>query len=210
MKDRYAGYVPPELARLRERAELNFHGAALAGRRLEALAGRVGIRPDIVELSEPLGRRGTGGPGRATPARRVGGADAGTGEEWREDAGPEPCPLDPAPGWACGTLRGGGRRAIGISVCGLDAAGLRRVVELVAARQRQDRDFVPVFLTDCDDFEVFGEYGFVFEYLPPADRRAKHPCAADWPAYAARRRRLVERKWALSEVICFGMGEFGR
>jgi hypothetical protein len=211
VKDRpVVGYAPPELARLRERTELQFRQAALAEHRLRSLAERAGLRPDIVVLDEPLAPRRPAArePDRADPAPAAGPSP----DPCPDMEGPAPRPLDPAPGWACSTLRGsaGARRVIGVSVCGFDAEGVRRVVELVASQQQRDRDFIPVFLTDCNEFEVFGEYGFAFEYLPPPGRRAGHPREGDWPAYAARRRRLIERKWGLSEVIAFGMGEFGR
>jgi glycosyltransferase involved in cell wall biosynthesis len=116
--------------------------------------------------------------------------------------------LVPNAGWRNYTLNGRVGKVVGISVCGLPRESLEAIVSMIANQQTECRGFVPVFLTDSTDFEVFREYGFVFEYLPSTAKQAAYAGTKDWADYAAERHALLERKWGLACVIRFGPHEF--
>jgi GR25 family glycosyltransferase involved in LPS biosynthesis len=87
-----------------------------------------------------------------------------------------------------------------VVVVGLPPAELEAVVSKVAPGS--GRAIVPVFLTDCDAFEVFRARGAAFEYLPPP---GPGPGAdLDWPLYRLRRLALLRRKWQPTRIIAFG------
>ncbi|HSK39450.1 MAG TPA: hypothetical protein VK943_06755 [Arenibaculum sp.] len=209
----------PERTQLREKLELAFQQLCLAETRIRGLAGRAGIEPEVIELADPPwqgspaadegSRRGADVPRDDVPEDAV-PDHADEASWWTADRAARPPPLTPRPGWACSTLAGQPVRIVGISVRGFDGPRLRRVVAMIAGQQQRGRSFVPVFLTDSPDAAVFEEYGYAYEYLPGDDRRHAFPWIPDWGAYLARRRRMVERKWNLAEVIVFGTSEFGR
>jgi hypothetical protein len=85
---------------------------------------------------------------------------------------------------------------------------LGSVVETIVGQQTLLRDFIPVFLTDSVDFEVFRRHGFVWEYFPDAEERARYDGTLSWAAYGAVRRELLRRKWGLDEVVAIGAVPF--
>jgi hypothetical protein len=117
-------------------------------------------------------------------------------------------PLVPNAGWQNYGLNGRVGRVIGISVCGLPRESLEAIVSMIADQQTECRGFVPIFLTDSTDFDVFRDYGFVFEYLPSTAKQAAYAGTKSWADYAAERRALLERKWGLARIIRFGPHEF--
>jgi hypothetical protein len=125
---------------------------------------------------------------------------------WPVDA-PAPAPLVPHAGWALYATAAHVTSVIGFSVCGLAPAELEQAVDLIASVQREKRNFVPLFLTDRDDLEIFRRHGFVVEYLPAVPP----PGTSDeaWRAYGGERRAFVTRKWNLSRIVEFGPATFG-
>ena len=136
-------------------------------------------------------------------------------EEYRPEAGWWPRadnaerPLAPTAGWRNYTLQMRNPKVIGVSVCGMSRAVLDATVSAIADQQDRLRDFIPVFLTDSTDFDIFRRHGFVWEYFPGPVERARYGGTMDWAAYAAGRRRLLMRKWGLSRVVSIGAVEFG-
>lgn len=198
--------IPPALLKevrgLRERIEgQNCHIATLE-RQLRALLATARLGPESVEASLPAPSTR---PWRAAPAARIAAPD------WSFWPTPEEVerPLLPTPGKRCYTLKGAPLKVIGISVCGLSREAIESIVHFIEQHQSRDRRFVPVFLTDATESNIFRRRGFVFEYLPPPDRvrlRGSKP----WAEYAAERRRLLARKWGMADIITFGKVEFGR
>lgn len=210
----HTGRGDVERTQLRERLELAFRQICLAERRIRDLTGAAAAGTEVIELADaPWQSSRTAVPPAdrdIRSARDVPDATGGASSWWAADRTACPPPLTPRPGWACSTLAGQPVRTIGISVCGFEGATLRQVVAMIAGQQQRGRSFVPVFLTDSTDAAVFEEYGYAYEYLPGDESRNAFPWIADWAAHLAHRRRLVERKWNLSEVIVFGTREFGR
>jgi hypothetical protein len=118
-------------------------------------------------------------------------------------------PLVPAPGLRAYALKGMPLKVIGISVCGFSREEIEPLVEFVEQHQSQDRRFVPVFLTDSTEANIFRRRGFVFEYLPPP-ARVRLRGSKSWADYAGERRRLLARKWGMADIITFGEVTFGR
>jgi hypothetical protein len=75
-------------------------------------------------------------------------------------------------------LHGRVDKVVGVSVCGLLRPVLAGIVDSIAAQQARSRDFVPVFLTDSTDFDLFRRHGFVFEYLPNCGARCSSASGA--------------------------------
>ena len=115
--------------------------------------------------------------------------------------------LQPTPGLANLTLTGQDLAVVGFSVCGFDRSELERIVEMVAAKQGTDRNFIPVFLTDVMATDIFRRRRYAFEYFPsPGTRRL--PGTRTWEDYARERLALIKRKYGLTRVIRFGRRGF--
>lgn len=203
-----------ELRRLREQMETLFRRSRLVERRLREVLSEAGIEERTVVVADPVPPLWQGHTTSDDHAGNTGEAadnlddvDAPPEDaDWWPVARRMPRALAPTPGWACHGLKGRVDKVVGVSVCGFDREEVERIVAMIAERQRRTRDFVPVFLTDALDFDVFRAGGFVFEYVPPPDRRA---AIGNWGTYLSRRRALLERKWGVSTVIVFGDREFG-
>jgi hypothetical protein len=118
-------------------------------------------------------------------------------------------PLIPAAGRRNYTLQKRNVKVVGVSVCQMPRETLESVVAAISDQQDRLRDFIPVFLTDSTDFDVFRRYGFVWEYFPGLSARARYNGTTSWANYAAARRQLLTRKWNFDHVICIGATEFG-
>jgi hypothetical protein len=206
-----------ELKRARERTEAQARRAEAVERRLAELTERLGVPTLAIEAFDPLPQAASRAtmpeaasamapPLFASPETAEGAPIA----DWWPRGSEPGRPLLPDPGWRHSTLQGERVKVIGVSVCGLRGEDLRRTISLVAEQQNAARDFIPVFLTDSSEFELFRAHGFVFEYFPGAAGRARIAGSQSWAGYAAQRRSLVERKWGLDRVISFGPEEFGR
>lgn len=123
---------------------------------------------------------------------------------------PEVAPTGPAlrpfPGHAAISLRDTGFKAIGFDVLGLTAAQTAAFVGLVAERQRKQHNFVPVFLTDCQELHIFRKHGFVVEYIPPSEDQASTPGSYDWAARTSERKSAFKAKWGVPELFNAAQG----
>jgi hypothetical protein len=108
-------------------------------------------------------------------------------------------PLDPPPGWRCFTGNRVGLR-IGFTVFGMTTDEIDEVVSKVEERQLSSRDFIPVFVSDNDDFEVFRSRGYVFEYVPKVFSRCRSNQRAE-RRYLKQRLDIITAKWGLSELV---------
>jgi len=108
-------------------------------------------------------------------------------------------PLEPSPGWRCLSAQDAPIR-LGFNLIGMDAAQVGTAVENVEQRQLRDRDFIPVFITDMTDFEVFRFRGYVFEYVPASVSRAPKNRHAE-RRYLKQRLDLITAKWNLRDII---------
>jgi len=191
-----------EMRGLRERVESqNCHIATLE-RQLRTLLGTTGLGPVSVQAHAPTASVRVW---RAKPAPRMPAPD----RAFWPTPDDEGRPLAPAPGLRAYALKGTPLKVIGISVCGFSRPEIEPIVEFIEQHQSRDRQFVPVFLTDTTDANVFRRRGFVFEYLPPPER-VRLRGRKSWADYAAERRRLLALKWGMADIITFGEVEFGR
>ena len=191
-----------EVRGLRERVESqNCHIATLE-RQLRTLLGTAGLGPVSVQAHAPSA---TPRRWRTTPTARMPAPDRAF---WPTPAD-NSRPLVPAPGLRAYALKGVPLKVIGISVCGFSRQEIEPIVEFVEQHQSQDRRFIPVFLTDSTEANIFRRRGFVFEYLPSPDR-VRLRGSKSWTDYAAERRRLLARKWGMADIITFGDLAFGR
>ena len=108
-------------------------------------------------------------------------------------------PLDPTPGWRCLTAHGAPIR-LGFNLIGLDSQRVEEAVAKVEERQLRDRDFIPVFITDLTDFEVFRLRGYVFEYVPASVGRAPENRRTE-RRYLKQRLELIKAKWNLRDIV---------
>ncbi len=108
-------------------------------------------------------------------------------------------PLEPSPGWRCLSAHGAPIR-LGFNLIGMDTAHVTTAVENIEQRQLRDRDFIPVFITDMTDFEVFRFRGYVFEYVPASIARAPKNRRAE-RHYLKKRLELIKAKWNLRDII---------
>ena len=221
-KDHERRTLNAELYRLAERTENLARYIEVIERRLDALRERTKDQSvTVITIDEPIAplRGGVSlkfnQPDEETPpyhGRQAGGRPVG---EHRGDHSWWPLPygaetaLVPSAGWRNYTLHKRNAKVLGISVCGVERSVLEATVSAIADQQDRLRDFIPVFLTDSTEFDVFRRYGFVWEYFPGSTERARYSGTTSWAEYGAARRALVARKWQLDRVICIGPVEFG-
>jgi hypothetical protein len=202
--------IAAELSRTRERVEAQSRRAEALERSLAVTRESAGVQPAVINAFEPLppaaSRAQLNSAAVQTDRRRAALAPKNRDDWWPVGARPKR-PLVPNAGWRNFSLQGKTDKVIGVSVCGLPREGVERAIALVAAQQTAQRDFVPVFVTDLPDFEVFREHGYVFEYFPAAARRGRPDDAQDWERYAAERRALITQKWGIDRVVSFGPGD---
>lgn len=219
--DKLVHKLRAELNRLSERVETQARYTDVLERRLRETMKRFGSESVSVEIADPIQPRNDGINLRASDAarpalrfdsRRPGPehAPSTTADHWWPRGDGAARPLVPNAGWQNYGLHGWVDKVIGVSVCNLPRQVVAGIVDSIAAQQARSRDFVPVFLTDSTDFDLFRRHGFVFEYLPDGNRRSCCSGTQDWSDYAAQRRALLEQKWGVAEVVCFGPLEFGR
>jgi len=216
-----------EIERLRDMVESQYHHIQLIERRLRLAHERAGLGTQTIQVFAALPASARDVPpddspdadlqsGGALPARLDSAAPH------RRNKAPLPDPawwpaerkieraLIPTPGLPCFGIGGRVDKVVGISVCGFQRTELTQVIDMIAAQQARQRDFIPLFLTDSTDFDLFRRYNFVFEYFPAPDRRLNSIGAEEWQSYSTRRRQLLARKWGLSHVITFGPRSFGQ
>ncbi len=207
-----------ELRTLREHVQVRHRQTEIVEQCLREMLAKSGLKSDTIEIIDAIPRLNGGAQPHPAPADAsvddVAVAAPYAGEavldrSWWPTSNAAPRALVPNPGWACYALRGRVRKVIGISVCGLRRKVIAHIVGMIAAQQRESGDFIPLFLTDSSDFDLFRDHGFVFEYLPGPDKRAKLAGVRSWAAYAAERREFLRRKWDLSQIVVFGPMEFG-
>lgn len=206
-----------ELNRLGERIESQTRYVDVLERKLREMMRQLGLRTVAVEIFDPIprlgggsGQQGAGAPASHPHVRPAERQIAATDNSWWPRSEGDGPPLIPNAGWRNYALHRQADKVVGVSVCGLSRTVLEGIVATVAEQQSLLRNFIPVFLTDSTDFDLFRQHGFVFEYLPAAAKRAAVAGTTNWEAYAAERRALIERKWNLAHIICFGPVEFGK
>jgi glycosyltransferase involved in cell wall biosynthesis len=206
-----------QLNRLSERIENQARYASVLEQKLRAATKLAGLASPLVEVFDPIPplRGGVSPPARPEAAGRavfrpaVAAARIDAGASWWPTVEKtNRRPLVPNAGWRNYTLNGRVGKVIGISVCGLPRESLESIVSMIAAQQTECRGFIPVFLTDSTDFDVFRGHGFVFEYLPSLAKQAAYAGTKNWAEYAAERSAFLERKWGLTRIIRFGPHDF--
>jgi hypothetical protein len=210
-----------EVYRLAERNETLTRYVEVLQRKLDALTVEAGMTPPTISVADaiaPVARRAarkitvpakhsrrSSSPLATMTARQEAPIDTA----WWPTQSTAAAPLVPAAGWRNYTLQKRNAKVVGVSVCGMPRPTLESVVAAVSDQQDRLRDFIPVFLTDSTDFDVFRRYGFVWEYFLGPVARARYAGTTSWTHYAAARRQLLARKWNFDHVICIGATEFG-
>jgi spore coat polysaccharide biosynthesis predicted glycosyltransferase SpsG len=69
----------------------------------------------------------------------------------------------------------------------LSAPDLEKLLTEVHRVQTMARTFAPVFVTDSDDFHLFRQYGYLFEYVPPERQWNRTGLDGTWTDFSARR-----------------------
>jgi hypothetical protein len=157
-----------------------------------------------IDALEALGER----PGGAAADKTVVRVDAGVGPDSVRSEGTLP-ELPASPTWpayrfpkeplfpllspAAAALHGKRLRVVAISVFGREGRSLERIIEMVCRRQREEKNFVPVFLTDSPHADAFTRRRLAFEYLPRSVYQQR--------ARMRSRFRLIERKWDVASFI---------
>lgn len=116
---------------------------------------------------------------------------------WPQRADPSYA-LAPSPGAQCLNLKMATAKVLAFAVFGLDGAELEREVARVAREQLQQGNFIPVFLTDAKDHEVFRRRRYMFEYFPHGSE------ALDLDSIQPRLE-AIEAKWGVDLFINIGL-----
>jgi len=210
-----------EVHRLAERNETLTRYVEVLERKLDGLTAGAGMTPLTISVADaitPVARRATRKIAAAAKDRQgshfpsvraAAPRESPVDTDWWPTKSTAAAPLVPAAGWRNYTLQKRNVKVVGVSVCGMSRPTLESVVAAVSDQQDRLRDFVPVFLTDSTDFDVFRRHGFVWEYFPGPVARARHDGTTSWTHYAAARRQLLARKWNFDQVISIGATEFG-
>jgi hypothetical protein len=91
---------------------------------------------------------------------------------------------------------------IGFAVFGLNDDALEESVKRVEDNQRQNRDFLPLFLSDSACVSVFRKRGFTYEYFPR--HRFTRVNERSLRDYALVRLALVQKKWGVTGFVVLG------
>lgn len=214
---RYVQRLESERNRLAEWVAIEHRHTDLLERQLQELVTALGGSLPATNIADPIRPRGDGvnldSQDKRAPPYRTLRAEPGPQIEVSDDWWPRP-PVDkpallPNAGHANHPLQHWVRKVLGIAVLGLERADLEQVVELIARQQTQSQDFIPLFLYDGNEFDIFRSRGYVFEWLPPVTDRIRYDGRQSWNDYLAARRALIDRKWGLAYVVCFGAGSLG-
>jgi|GEM_PF-1507071 len=114
---------------------------------------------------------------------------------WPVSAARPDQPLKPPPGLDCYGVALD--KVEIISVVGRRGENLEQVLVEVATRQKRNRDFRPVFVTDQADFTPFVRRGYAFEYLPQLTGENR----TDVQIRMAARKAELTAKWGATEWI---------
>ncbi len=186
-----------------DRVERQAQHIAVLEEKLAAANSRLGRRGLIVAPSAPPPPRGPYAP---VPRHDTRAADL----PWWPTAGRPRRTLRPQPGWMRMSLGATGVPHVGFSVCGFDRQRLADMIRLVGERQMKDADFIPVFLTDSTEFDLFHGRGYSFEYFPAPEIWPQCEGSIRWELRAERRLADVKRKWALANIVQLGPCAFPR
>ena len=108
--------------------------------------------------------------------------------------------LDPPPGRRCLHLREANTKVIAFAMFGLSGEPLEREVNRIALRQMKQGDFVPLFLTDTKNHEIFVRHHYAFEYFPSPGPKRSVDVEAIQP-----RLEFIESKWGVDLFINLGL-----
>lgn len=176
-----------ELAKLREQIELHARHNAVLRRAIE----RGGSPSDVTQLKPVFAA-----PRRYRRSKALASAPC-TG--WSEGA--VAAQLRPSPGWENLSLADKPCKITAYLVFGFERAELERIVEMVSREQRRRQDFVPLFITDSLQFDLFRVRGYVVEHIAAHDGLNYGPGLA----LAQRRRmQMIMQKWGVGSVVQFG------
>jgi glycosyltransferase involved in cell wall biosynthesis len=92
-------------------------------------------------------------------------------------------------------------KVIAYLVFGFERAELEQILEMISREQRRAQDFVPLFITDSLQFDLFRIRGYVVEHIPAKDLLNYGAARA---AAQRRRMQMILRKWGVDAVVQFG------
>lgn len=194
--------VPPAVRKLRERLQKEARERAVLEKALQRLGAHAGLSAATVTVDHDLAAP----PGAASPTRLEGDGtglpEPAPGGFWPRACPSRPAALRPTPGLACYAMKDRCEKIVGIWTIGLDEGGLAVALRRVAEQQLDDNDFTPIFFTDLVCFEHFREHGFVFEYLPPVERRTRGHLG--WNAYVRERLAHAVQMWGITHLTAYG------
>jgi hypothetical protein len=84
---------------------------------------------------------------------------------------------------------------------GLPRETLETLVTEVAALQTMLSNFRPMFVTDCDHFQIFRRRKYLFEYIPPRDDWCKRFGETEWNAFLNERMETLLARYKPDRVI---------
>jgi hypothetical protein len=195
--------VPTGVQKLREQLQREFRERQTLEERFRSLAEAAGIRSEAIVLDDAISPANGALAAALEPMAEAGTvAPVDPGAFWPRRRSVEPSMLHPTPGRACLSIKESGRPVTGIVVLGFSREALEVIVRNIASKQVAEMSFIPVFFTDSLEFEIFREYGFVFEYLPPPNCRTGG--AAPWASYAMARLEHAKAMWGIGQIVVYG------
>ncbi|MEM7025340.1 MAG: hypothetical protein AAF637_22535 [Pseudomonadota bacterium] len=179
-----------EVARLRQRIELQYHHIATLEQLQEGGEDEASVTigwPDSMRragytAADPL-------PGFFAPSVLDDGDDLAE-------------PLTPPPGFGNYAADTDDIRPLGILLLGVPDGEIERIVRMIERRVRRQPDIRPLFITDSTATAPFRHAGLMYEHLPTYDDGTCSP--ATRRRYIVARVRLLEEKWGLSGIINLG------
>ncbi|MFN3614858.1 MAG: hypothetical protein ACK4WC_09905 [Rubrimonas sp.] len=180
--------------------------AEVLEQQLHRLMARLGVSSaatDITEEIDPLHGPNLRTPGSYAAVRQTGGQarPEAAEDDWWPTERSRKTPLKPFPGFAHASPDSAGLRTIGFIATGIGRDALDAILDRIDASMSENGRFSPIFLYDGFDFDLFRSRGWVLEWIPPAEDRARIVGARSWDDYLAERMRLLARKWGVAAMI---------
>ena len=100
-------------------------------------------------------------------------------------------------------LEVGGKPVVMFVAWSLEPSDIERLVDQVRLANLANPNWEPVFVTNCDRFDLFNEHSFCMEYIPSVEEWCAVNDMEDWQSYLDGRMRALRKMYDPRSVVLF-------